>query len=379
MLNRRQMLGGIAAISATPAYAGLFSRKPDLRDAERYAFVPSFIEPRIAAIDLVKAKHVATLELPHVPGDIIVSKMLGMLFATNPAAGQLTPVMLSTQEIGPSFDVGVQPDHALLGIEDQFAAFWSDDGALVVWDLKNIRPIYRNLGFQPGAQVSFSANGRGLYVVEGAHNQLIHVNLEEARISDIVPLGLDVPSVSISAVTRSVDGMTGIISVTDQDRLLVVDLPAMKLARTLHQSGGPGRVLSTADGRFTLVPNRLGKSVTVLNANGFTPIRTIAVDIVPAEINTGWFDTMLYVMSDETNAIEVISLEDMQRTGSIPLPAPGDAGVVSADMRSLAVSIGASGQVLIADATAGSTRAVVDTNVKGIKGIQLGVSNNICH
>lgn len=383
MTTRRETLGllagAAAGLGAGPAAAGWFSGPRDLRDAERFAFVPSHSAKAIVAIDLQEARLAATIELPHVPADIVVSKMLGMVFATNPEAGTITPVMLKTQEVGPPFEVGLRPDHALLGFEDQFAAFWSDSGDLIVWDLKNIRPIYHNAGFQPGAQVSFSVNGRGLYVVEGLHDQMITVDLEEDRISGIVPLNLDGPSDKVSAVTRSMDGGRGFISVADQDKLVILNLKTPGYETAMRIEGGPTRPYSTGDGRFTIVPSRAAKSVTVLDASSHSVLRRIALEVTPFEFNTGWFDTLGFAMSDTDGAIDVIDLERLERRAQIALPAPGDGGVVSGDMRVLAVAMPGTGNVALIDAARGEIRTVVDTDTQNISGIRLGVSNNICH
>ncbi|MEP1327331.1 hypothetical protein [Pseudophaeobacter sp.] len=381
MTTRRETLVFLASAicAAGPAHAGWFSGKPDLRDAERYAFVPSRTALAIAVVDLHQAKLAATIELPHVAADIIVSQMLGMVFATNPDQGTLTPVMLKTQEVGPAFEVGLRPDHALLGFEDQFAAFWSNDGDLIVWDLKNIRPIYQNSRFQPGAQISFSGNGRGLYVVEGLHNQMITVDLEENKIAKIVPLHLDAPTDRISAVTRSMDGGRGFISVADQDKLLLLNLKDPAFMRAMPIEGEPMRPYSTGDGRFTIIPNRASKAITVLDANTYTVLRRIPLEITPTEFNTGWFDTIGFAMSETEALIDVLDLERLERRGEIALPEVGDRGVVSADMRTLAVAMPEAGGVALIDAPRGVMETVVGTDTPDISGVRLGVSNNICH
>ena len=374
-----RLIAILICVGSSSAQAGWFFGTPDLRDPERYAFVPSNSQPNIVAIDLEKGKQTAVIELPHIPGEIVVSKMLGMLFAANPETGTLTPVMLETQQVGPAFDVGVKPDHALLGKEDQFAVFWSNEGDLVVWDLKNIEAIYRNSGFQPGAQISFSVNGRGLYIVEGERNQMIVVDLEENKIAKVVPLGLDEPSGELSAVTRSMDGGEGYISVTDQNKLLILDLKKLEVKATKATLQGPMRPYSTGDGRYTMVPNRDARMITIMDATSHEVLRNVGVDVTPTEINTGWFDTRAYIMSETDDAIDVIDLDSLSRLASLDLPAPGDKGIVSLDMRTLATAIAEDGKVVLVDAARASVRKTIDVSIANIAGIQVGVSNNICH
>jgi len=106
-----------------------------------------------------------------VPADIVGSKRPGMAFAPNPEAGAHAPVIPKTREAGPAFTVGLRPYHTLHGVEDRFAAFWSAAGDLIFCDLRTIRPIYPNSGFQPAAQVSIKWRGGGFAGPRGRTNR----------------------------------------------------------------------------------------------------------------------------------------------------------------------------------------------------------------
>ncbi|MDV7143603.1 hypothetical protein R3X27_13030 [Tropicimonas sp. TH_r6] len=351
----------------------------DLRDDYRFAFARSFDAQKVVAIDTHNQTKVAEIDFPHKVGDILVSKMLDMLFVNDPENNAVTPVFLKDLSLAPGFAIGFTPVQSILGPEDQFAAFVGAEGELLVFDLENIRPIYQNAGFQPGARIAFSASGHDILVVEGERNQLLAINLEAGKIVGVADLTLKAGTRDISAVTRSLDGHTGFIAVGSEDRVLVIDLDSYRITRSIPVGDAPVRPYATNDGAYLLVANELSRDFNVIDMLTLDVVTKIETGIAAQAINTGFFDTRAYVMPRDGGTMAVVDLMTLKQLDSIELPGPTDDGLVTSDMETLLAAIPSTGQIAQISVRQNKVQALINTGLEDVRGTKMGVVNAICH
>ena len=351
----------------------------DLRDDYRFAFARSSGQQKVVAVDITNQTKVAEIEFPHRVGEILVSKLLSMLFINDPDHNSITPVFLKDLSKAPSLEIGFSPVESILGPDDQFAAFVGSKGELQVLDLKNIRSVYQNAGIQPGAKISFSIFGQELLIVEGERNQILMVNLEKQRIIGVADLTLKSPSKQVSAVSRSPDGRTGFIAVENENRVLVLDLVNLKVTRSVSVGESPVRPYVTNDGSYLLIANAGSKDFNVIDMMSYEVIATIHTGVVAHAINAGFLDTRAFVMPEEGGTIAVIDLVKLKAIEPIELPGPTDKGLVTVDSKTLLTTIPSTGQIANINILNNHVHKLIDTGLEDVRGIKMGVVNAICH
>lgn len=360
-------------------FLDIFSNE-SLTNGSRFAFVPGTDAQKVIVIDTVKREVAAELKIPHVPGSVVVSEKLDLLFATDPENQTVTIIYLGSGEVVKQLDIGMRPDSALINPFDRYVAFGSHDGSVSVWDMQTLRMMLRVDGLDSAENMTFGIDGRNLYVVEERKKRISIIEMHRRdKVAEILLGGDEDPNTEISAISRSADGYTGFVSVTSENRVVVIDLINWKIKRSIPAGKAPVRPYSTADNRYVLIPNRDDKSLTVLSALSHEVVATIPTHVKARELNSGWLDTVAFIMPAEGNQISVIDLDTLRHTGMIELPGSTDDGLVTSDSKMLFASLIDSGGVVAVDARARTLAKVIHTPVKKLKGIEIGVSNNICH
>ena len=364
------------------AHAGLadWFGAASLTNGARFAFVPSQVEAKILAVDAVTNEISDVLPLPHISGPIAVSEKLDLLIATDPDERRITVIHLGTKEIVKEMEIGMRPDAALLNPYDRFIAFGSRDGSISVWDLKSFEQMIRIDGLGIGVHLTFSIDGRNLFVVDKPRKLISVIEMYERRkVGEIELGGPDVEDAEISAISRSADGARGYVSMTSENRVLVLDLIDWRVLQSIPVGKAPVRPYSTADSRFVLVPHRDDRSLTVLSAISHQVLKTIPTQVAARAIHTGWLDTVAFVMPAEGDKVAVVDLDELRYDRAIKLPGTPDEGLVTSDSKVLITAMSESGQIAAVDAKSRELTAVIDTPLRQLAGIEIAVSNNICH
>jgi len=365
-----------------PVSASLFDifTGGSLTNGSRYAFVPSKNEPIVVAIDTSKNEVADVLELPHIPGSVVISDKLGLMFATDPENNGVTVLNLATKEITEYLDIGMRPDAALLNPFDIYVAFGSRDGSVSVWDMANFREMFRVDGLEAAINLTFSFDGSNLYVVEEKKKNIAIIEMySKGKIADI-PLGGDPDGAAeVSAISRSANGHTGFVSVTSENRVVILDLINLKIKKSISVNREPVRPYSTSDNRYVLIPHRAGKTLTVLSPLSYQVIASVPVDVEALELNTGWLDTVAFIMASNENKIAVVDLDRLRQSGSITLAGNPDKGLVTSDSRKLFTALTGTGMIAAIDARTRKLEDVIETPSTSLSGIKIAISNNICH
>ena len=369
----------IAPPSVSAGFLDIFTDKT-LSNGNRFAFVASQLEPSIMAIDTSNNKLADVLNLTHISGPIVVSEKSDKLFATDPDNEVVTVIDLETREVVSKININMRPEAALLSPIDRFVAFGSREGSVSVWDMVGYTEVLRIDGLESGLNLSFSFDGTKLYVVEPNKKNIAVIEIQsQSKIADI-SLGDPVETdTEISPVSRSANGYTGFVSVISENRVVVLDLIKLKVKKSIPVGRNPIRPYSTADNRYILIPHRGDKTLIVLSALSYEIIATIPTGIEAKELNTGWLETVAFVMPKHGKEIAMVDLDKLRFAGSIKLGGQPDDGLVTADSKKLFTALADTGEVVAINTRTKSLENKIMTPVTRLQGIEIAISNNICH
>ena len=358
---------------------GLFG-DDDLTDGSRFAFVPSKSDQTIIAIDTQDHKVAATLEISHVAGSVVPTNELDLLVATNPDGGTATIINLYNRQVITELDLGMRPDVVLANAYDRFVTFGSEDGSISTWDLSNFQQVVRVDGLSSALLLTFSFDGGRLFVVEPEEKKISVIDMAKRAKAAEISLGTgDDAEMQASAISRSADGYTGYVSIGSEDRVVVIDLVKLEVKGSIRVGAGPIRPFSTSDNQYVLVPNLDDETLSVISSWSQNVVATIPTGIPAREVNTGWLDTVAFVMPAEGKEMAVIDLQDFKAMEPISLPGRTDDGIVTSDSKTLVASVVETGEVAVADARSGKLVTLIDTGTSELGGIEIAVSNNVCH
>ena len=358
---------------------GLFG-DDDLTDGSRFAFVPSKSDQTIIAIDTQDHDVAATIKISHVAGSVIATNELDLLVATNPDAGTATIINLYNRQVITELDLGMRPDVVLTNAYDRFVTFGSKDGSISTWDLSNFEQVVRVDGLSSALLLTFSFDGGRLFVVEPEEKKISVIDMAKRAKAAEISLGTgDDAEMQASAISRSADGYTGYVSIGSENRVAVIDLVKLEVKGSIRVGAGPIRPFSTSDNQYVLVPNQDDQTLSVIASWSQNVVATIPTGIQAREVNTGWLDTVAFVMPAEGKEMAVIDLQNFKAMDSIRLPGRTDDGIVTSDSKTLVASVVETGEVAVADARSGKLVTLIDTGTSELGGIEIAVSNNVCH
>jgi hypothetical protein len=351
-----------------------------LTDGSRFAFVPSKADPAVIAIDAIDRDVAAVIELPHIAAEVVATTELDLLVATHPDHESATVVSLYDQEIVKQLDLGMRPDVVLRNTYDRFVTFGSADGTISTWDLSGFNEVLRVDGLTQATLLTFSFDGSQLFVVEPARTRISVIDMSKKAVVQEILLGEGgTPDTDISAVSRSADGFTGYVSLGSENRLAVIDLVRLQVMETIKVGRQPLRPYSTADNRYVLVPNRGDETLTIYAPREQRIVATIPVGIPVRDVNSGWLDTVAFVMPVEGGKVAVVDLQRLEAAPAIVLPGRTDDGIVTSDSKTLITAIVETGEVAIIDARARELSALVASGTASLGGVDIALSNNVCH
>jgi DNA-binding beta-propeller fold protein YncE len=382
------LLACTTTMSPSWAFFDLFSSN-SIAAGSRYAFIPSKTEARIVVIDTQSDELAAELELNDMANQLVISDSLDMLVATHSDSSILSLLNLETQQLLPSLDIGMIADTGLLHPHDQIMAFGNTQGQVSVWDMQAPKKMFQVDGLSNAVNLTFSVDGAHLFVVEPEHRRISVIELNARAIiaeigipkrarNDINQSELIEVKLEISSISRSADGHTGFLSITSENTVVVLDLRKLEVKQTIAVDAEPVRPFSTADNRYVLIPHRAAESIYVLDALSLNIRGNIKTGLPARELNTGWLDTVAFVMSANSEQIAVVDLEKLALERTITLSGNPDSGMVTSDSKRLYTALIDTNRVARIDVR---SREVLEisSNTNGLSNIEIAVSNNICH
>ncbi|MBT5031544.1 MAG: hypothetical protein HOM55_04525 [Proteobacteria bacterium] len=380
----------LSLLLTSPASAlfGLFD-SDSLAAGSRYAFVASQTEARIVAIDTQEDEIAAELELANIATSIMISDSLNLLVATHADSSSLTLIDLESRQNLPALDIGMIADTGLLNPLDQYMAFGNKQGQVSVWDMNAREQMFQINDLGSAINLTFSIDGTRLFVVEPTERQISVIGMNaRKKIAEIIlpevnrsiDSGLTNPqdAPKITAISRSADGHTGFLSITSENKVIVLDLLKLSIKQTIAVDAEPMRPFSTADNRYVLIPHRAAKSIYVLDALSLAIRGNIKIGLPARELNTGWLDTVAFAMSAEDERIAVVDLQKLTLEQTLTLSGRPDDGLVTSDSKRLYTALLNTNTVARIDARSRKVLEIT-TNTPGLGNIEIAISNNICH
>ncbi len=359
--NIRAMLAGAAMLAGLSGIAQALEAPYD-----HYVFVPNRDSANVAIIDTDTDRLVARVKVGNVPHQVAVSDTLGKLVASNTADNTITIISLKTLKPEATIKLGNEPEHMEISPGGAIAAVGNIGGGTVsLIDLKANREHKRITGLHEPHNMTFSPDGKLLYVGNLGANFVSVIDVAKGKVIDEIPVGDEQQLAALPGgeddhqgvinVTRTVDGRLGFAAYGDGDTMAVIDLRTRRKLKTLKLGDLPWRAYTTADSRYMIVPNNGDQTVSIVSTT--SPFREVArLRGAPdmTGVNTGWFESVAFVISRGEDKLVVLDLQEMRNTGEISLGkgCTPETGVTNPEGTKLYVALSGCNQVAVIDTRA---------------------------
>ena len=276
-------------------------------DGARYAYIASDSSKSVFVIDLQEKSLAHTIELTRAPSFVAASDRLKALVIGHEADRSLTLIDLSTSKLTQiEYPLGLTPSIvAMSPVGETVAIFDSETGRLEVHAIRRRVVLLSVDDVRTEAEFTFSADGATIFWVDESKGTFNAVDLWSERRS----LELTKPGSGLSAISRSIDGTVAFVSAASANVVHMIDLKSFAPLLQIHVGNRPGRPWGTADGRFMLVPNNGGRTLTAISTASGESIYTVPAVDHPVFINPGWLDTTAAAVS-ESGDVVFIDVDD---------------------------------------------------------------------
>jgi YVTN family beta-propeller protein len=161
--------------------------------------------------------------------------------------------------------------------------------------------------------------------------------------------------------------------------MAVIDLRTGATLATLQLGSQPWRAYSTADGRHMIVPNNGEATVSVISTASLEEVARLpgAADMIG--VNTGWFETVAFVLSRSEEKAVILDLERMEPAGELALPGTPETGVVTPDGTRLYVALSSTDRVAVIDVRERRLVKVIEDVGEEPWGAHMVGALNYCH
>ncbi len=382
---RKWILSGMAVA----AMAGVAQAR-DFSDVERYLFVPNRNSADVAVIDTRDNRVVARLPVGNVPHQVAVSDTLGKLASSNTADNTISVLDLGSDGPAVNIALDIEPEHMQLAPNGALLAVGNiGAGTVSLVDLGEMREIARVDGLYEPHNLTFSPDGTRLYVGNLGADFVSVIDVASAEVIEEIPVGEgqavayagggDREYQGVINVTATPDGRLGFAAFGEGNRLAVLDLRNGRKKKTLELGELPWRAYTTADGRFMIVPNNGDETVSIISTASLEEVARLRGANGMTGVNTGWFETTAFVISNAEEKLVVIDLETMENAGEIALPGTPETGVTSPDGTRLYVAISSTDQVAVIDTRKRELVELIDDVGEEPWGTFMVGALNYCH
>ena len=383
----------LAVSFAAALAAGFLAGAPAaaLEAGGQYVYVPNRASADVAVIDHATDQVVAQIEVGMVPHQVAIADRVGKLVASNTQDDTISIVDLASQRTEATLSLGHEPEHMELSPDGTLVAVGNiGAGTLSLVSLTENREIVRVDGLIEPHNLTFSPDGSLLYVANLGAEHVSVVDVAAGRVINEIPVaeptalaakgsGTSEEYQGIINVTRTPDGRLGFAAHGEGNVMAVIDLRSQEKIKSLTLGELPWRAYSTADGRYMLVPNNGDETVSVIATGSLEVVATLPGAEDMTGVNTGWFETLAYVVSRGDNKLVVLDLMEMRKLGEIALPGTPETGVTTPDGRTLYVALSDSNQVAVIDMRGQRLVKTIDDVGEEPWGATMVGALNYCH
>ena len=362
--------GLVLPISMAASAAALFD------DGARYAFIASASAKSVFVIDLQERSLAHTIELARAPSSVTVSDRLKALVIGHETDKSLTLIDLSSAALTQiDYPLDLTPSIvAMSPIGETVAIFDREAEKLEVHSI-NRRVVLLSVDeVRTESEFTFSNDGATIFWVDDKAGTFNAVDLWSERNN----VELTSPGSGLSAISRSIDGAVAFVSEASSNVVHMIDLSTFMPVLKIHVGAGPGRPWGTTDGRYMLVPNNGGRTLTAISTMSGESVYTVPAVDHPVFINPGWLDSTAAAVS-ESGHVVFIDIDDGSVTARYDLKGVPLDGVVTSDSRTLAIPIPERGSLVFFDMRHRTRSSSIQGLPLDIGPAALAISNNLCH
>jgi len=344
-------------------------------DGARYAFTASQEKKAIYIIDLHKREQVDTIAVDSVPDMVSASENLKALIVASRQAKRLVLIDLSSEQLSQyTYPLTISPDDINVSPIGTVAIYDRQQKILEVHAVKRRQVLLRAENVRSSEKFTFNLDGSTIYWVDQETGTLRSIDLW----SNTKNLQLTTATGSLTALSRSTDGLLGFISSRLDNTVYVVNLRDFSQLTAIKVGSSPGRPWGTADGRYMLVANRDDSTITAISTSSLQRLYTVPTVAKPIAINPGWLDSTAAILG-ESGTVAFIDVAKGTAGETYDLQSLPHEGVVTSDSRTLAVPVAGKGSISFFDMRKRSLTSEISGLPNDIGAVTLAVSNNLCH
>lgn len=376
----------LLAVSALGGWWKWSAGEERLDDIAQYVFIPSAAAPEVTIIDTRSDRVVAVLTLDRTPDQVLVSEVANRLVASNVGDKSIAIVNPYTRQTENVITLAIRPEQMVLNPEGWLVAARDlSTGSVSVVSLRRQRQLFQVDGFKEPYALTFGVDTNLLYVADRGTGAVSIVSLLERKvighlaIVDAARAAATGRSYGISGLTHTPDGRLGFSAYREGHELAVIDVTDEKKIKTLALGLDPSRPWGTADGRLMMVANNGDRTISVIDTGALEPVAIVpgAADITA--IDTGWFESVAFAISQSENKAVVLDLMGLKKVGDIPLLSKPGPGVVTPDGKKLYVALRGSNRVAVIDTRERRVTSMIASVGHEPSGATMARSNNYCH
>jgi YVTN family beta-propeller protein len=389
-MNQNFALAGVVAAALLVSAGTAPAAGIDVDEINRYVFVPSRVSSDVSVIDTRTDAVVARVAVGREPHQVAVSDTTGRMAVSNMADDTVSLIDLATLETVATVPLDREPEHMALSPDGMTLAVGNiEAGTISLVSLAESREIARIDGLHQPHDVTFGPDGRHIFVANLAANFVSVIDVAAARIVQEIPVG-EGPALAsaygpdgeyqgIISVVATPDSRFGFAAYGEGDSMAVIDLRTREVRRTLELGSMPWRAFSSADGRWMIVPNNGDETISIVSTTTLEEVARLPGAADMTGVNTGWFETVAFVISRGSDKAIVIDLEKMEIAGEIDLPSAPETGVTTPDGSRLYVALGGSNRVAVIDTRERRLVRMIDGVGERPWGAHMVGAINYCH
>jgi YVTN family beta-propeller protein len=266
------------------------------------------------------------------------------------------------------------------------AATNNDSGQVAVIDLtdNSLKFVLEQTFYKPSAVV-FSDDSVFVFITDSLNGQINTIDTGSGAVLDPIQISLHMDEVhdpdgnELSALTRTPNGLYGLISFSTDGLVSVVNMRNWAETKVMRVGKGATRAYGTADGVFMMVGNDVDRTVSIISSENWQNEATLPGVGGVTSISTGFFERLAYVVSNTENKVAVIDLEKMETVTFLDLPGgPGEA-VSDADGKKMYVALRDTNELAVIDVYNQKVHKIIKNVGDGPWGIAMAATNNYCH